>query len=90
MLPVLRDPAGSVVRALSMLAYGLYLVHTVILTSLGPDLAARLGAAPAAAAMVAMSLAAAWLLSIGVERPFLRLRDRLVPARPPGGRPVPA
>lgn len=74
-------------RTLATLAYPLYLAHLLVLKAVRLAFAPYgMGAYhPAAAAAYALGvLAVAALLHRGVERPFLRLRDRL------GERPAPA
>lgn len=83
-------------RYIAKLSYALYLVHYPLI---GP--ATRLchalldgmpQVAPAAASVLflflycAMSWAAAWLLHMSLERPFLLLREKLHPAARPGAR----
>ena len=82
----LRVPGASSVAAI---AYSLYLVHKPVMHLTHLYLGARLETQPllAAVAFPALAIAAGALLYLGVERPFLRLRDRLLA---PPRRPLPA
>lgn len=77
--PVLPGLAGSAVRQVSLLSYALYLVHTVVVSVLGPVLTPWLAKVPAMMVVALASVLAAWVLNQAIERPFLRLRDRFVP-----------
>jgi peptidoglycan/LPS O-acetylase OafA/YrhL len=95
-----RHPAFGAARPpryIAKLSYALYLVHlpligpaTLLCRTLLGDL---WQAEPAMASLLflvvygAMSWAAAWLLHVALERPFLRLRDRLRPLPRTGGQP---
>ena len=66
-------------RYLGELTYSIYLVHTLVPPLLRHDSVMQLGESSAAAFAVTLLLSV--LLHHGVERPFLRLRARLLAAR---------
>ena len=67
-------------RYLGELTYSIYLVHTLVPPLLRHDALSLLGGSNAMALGVTLALSV--LLHHGVERPFLRLRARLLAARP--------
>jgi peptidoglycan/LPS O-acetylase OafA/YrhL len=69
-------------RLVARLSYALYLVHfPMILPSLELTRAVAPSAALFGAAYLLLSLGAAWLLHVALEKPFLRLRDRNMKTR---------
>jgi peptidoglycan/LPS O-acetylase OafA/YrhL len=76
-LPTVGGGIGAVTRWISITSYATYLVHSVVAAFLGPSLSSRMGKVAETGLVVAISLLLAGLLNLGVERPFLRLRDRL-------------
>lgn len=66
------------IQWLSLLSYSIYLVHLPIVSATERH-AAALGPALRFAVVVGLTLAVSALTYAAIERPFLRLRDRLVP-----------
>ena len=81
LLARLRIPGASAVAAI---AYSLYLVHKPVMHLTRLYLGASLEGHPTLAVVVfpALAIAAGAVLYVGVERPFLKLRDRLLARRP--------
>lgn len=78
--------AQRLVSWISRTSYSLYLVHLPIIFWVADHVSASWAAWVRAGLATVLTLAATALLHYGVERPFLRLRDRHYPA--PGPRPV--
>ncbi len=76
-------PAGGVYRLVSWISrtsYSLYLVHLPVIFWVADHVSANWGPWLRAGLATALALAATALLHYGVERPFLRLRDRYYPS----------
>lgn len=81
----LRPAFGSAqsMRAVAKLSYALYLAHFPLIVP-AMELTKALAPSPLLffAIYLLLSFAAAWLLHVALEKPFLRLRDRRRPCRP--------
>lgn len=77
---------------LGNISYSLYLVHTVVLTTFEryepahPVLDPKTFSGMALAVLA--SCGAAWLMHIGIEKPFIRLGKKFTEGKPPNGHPA--
>ncbi len=74
--------AWRVVQVTALLTYALYLVHwDIYLSVLKATQAGYLSLASSCILALVLSVLLAWLVHVAVERPFMRVRDRVAPEK---------
>jgi len=84
-------PGWRLVQIVALLSYALYLVHWDVFRFVAASPAGRLHPVAAYCVALLLSLLLAVLLHVAVERPWMTIRDRIVPEKlphrgPPQGR----
>jgi peptidoglycan/LPS O-acetylase OafA/YrhL len=84
--------SSVITRRIAILSYSIYLIHKIVIHLLQGE-ASSLHIAPDGSVMfvlcIAGSVACAYVMNLIVERPFMRLRDRLFASEAAAARPMP-